>query len=342
MPMMISARSAAQLPTAHRRFARGATLLLATLASTAACRADSAPASAASIPGSTAPSAAPAEAPSAAPSAATDPTPAPAKTETPKPSGDETTLAQAKPEPAEPAVAAPAGAEDPGGTAAEAAPVEHKVLILGDSLAATGFGALLERKLDAHPQIVCYRKGKSASGLARPDFFDWPSEAKKQLEFRKPDLVVVIMGGNDGQDMTRKKGKRVAWSDVEAWKTDYRARMDELLGQLVADDREVVWLGLPKMGLRSFEAKLEIIRAVQMDAVAAQGDRARYVDTIPMVTDDSGELLAEAKVGSSRKPQAIRADDRIHFTMSGSEYFADQVYPKVLEALELQDAPAAP
>jgi hypothetical protein len=243
----------------------------------------------------------------------------------------------AKPEPAI-AADAPAKKDEP----AEPPPVK-KVLILGDSLAATGFGALLERKLDAHPEIDCSRKGKSASGLARPDFFDWPAEAKKQVEAKKPELVVVIMGGNDGQDMTppKKKGKRTSWSDPDAWKSDYRARMDAFLGEIVSDERKVLWLGLPTMGLRSLEVKLEMIRAIQKDAVDAQGDRASYVDTAPFVTTEDGELLKEAKVKSSKKAQPIRAEDRIHFTMSGSEYFADQVYPKVLEALGVQDAPAA-
>ncbi len=329
--------NAPHLPTVRRRAAGVTAFMLVALA---ACRAENAPANAATAPSSASPSdvSEPAEEPTALPDA---PATADAKGGVTAEPGKDATLAQAKPTTAEPAVAPAGAAEDPAGPPADAPPTEHKVLILGDSLAATGFGALLERKLDAHPQIVCYRKGKSASGLARPDFFDWPAEAKKQIEFRKPDLVIVIMGGNDGQDLTRKKGKRVAWSDAEAWKADYRVRMDELLAGLVADNREVLWLGLPKMGLRSLEAKLEIIRAVQTEAIAAQGDRALYVDTIPMVTDDGGELLAEAKVGKSRKPQPIRADDRIHFTMSGSEYFADQVYPKVLDALQVADTSPA-
>lgn len=217
-------------------------------------------------------------------------------------------------------------------------PKPKRVLILGDSLAATGFGALLERKLDAHEDIECFRKGKSASGLARPDFFDWPTEAKKQLEFRKPELVVVIMGGNDGQDLTRKKGKRVSWSEPDAWKDDYRARMDDFLATLAADERKVLWLGLPTMGMRSLETKLETIRAIQREAVEALGDRGRYVDTAPFVTGDDGALLTEAKVGGSKKAQPIRAEDRIHFTMSGSEYFADKVLPEVFGALGVEPA----
>lgn len=271
----------------------------------------------------------------AEPAAVAAPAPAPAK------APEATTLATTSPTP-ESAVAA--DEIDAAAKAPDAEPARPKtVLILGDSLAATGFGALLEKKLDAHADVQCFRKGKSASGLARPDFFDWPAEAKKQIDARDPDLVVVIMGGNDGQDMTRRPkdksgAKRVSWGDPDAWKLDYRARVDAFLGDIVDDERKVLWLGLPKMGMRSLEVKLEIIRSIQKDAVDALGDRGSYVDTIPFVTDDSGTLISEAKVGKSRKLQQIRAEDRIHFTMAGSEFLADRVVPEVLRVLGIADA----
>lgn len=315
----------------RKHFWLGTTLGLAL----AGCRADAVP-----TPDTGTPVAPTATAPSEAPPATPEPTAEPKPEPTDEPTLAKTTKgAESDPTKPEPAVVAPEAKPDEPATP----PAPKKVLILGDSLAATGFGALLERKLDAHPDIECGRKGKSASGLARPDFFDWPAEAKKQIEAKKPELVVVIMGGNDGQDMTpaKKKGKRTPWSDVDAWKADYRTRMDAFLAEVVSDDRKVLWLGLPTMGLRSLEKKLETIRAIQKEAVDAQGDRASYLDTAPFVTDASGELLTEAKVKSSKKAQPIRAEDRIHFTMSGSEYFADQVYPEVLEALGVSDAPAA-
>ncbi|MCA9689297.1 MAG: DUF459 domain-containing protein [Nannocystaceae bacterium] len=213
----------------------------------------------------------------------------------------------------------------------------RRVLILGDSLAATGFGALLEKRLAAHPDIECFRKAKSSSGLARPDFFDWMGEAKRQVDARDPHLVVVIIGGNDGQDLTTQsgKGKRVQWKTDE-WGAAYGERMDEFLTTIAGEGRQVLWLGLPKMGLASFEKKLELIRAVQAERVAGLGARGTYVDTIPLTSDDSGELLQVADVGS-KKRQKLRADDKIHFTMAGSAYFADQVYPEVLQALGLED-----
>jgi hypothetical protein len=209
-----------------------------------------------------------------------------------------------------------------------------KVLMLGDSLAATGFGAMVEKGLDAHPQVTCYRKGKSSSGLARPDFFNWADEARRQLDFRKPDLVVVIMGGNDGQDLTTKsgKGKRVHWKTHE-WKIAYRKRMDDFLAQIGANDRQIVWLGLPQAGMRSFEKKLVTIREIQKAAVDALGDKATYLDTTPFLVDEDGKLNEFGRVrGKKRK---IRAEDRIHFTMSGSQFLANHVVPEILNQIGL-------
>jgi hypothetical protein len=241
------------------------------------------------------------------------------------------------PEGASPAVAPQEPTPEPEAPAAPATP--SKVLILGDSLAATGFGALLEKKLDAHPDIECFRKAKSATGLARPDFYDWESEARKQVEARQPDLVVVIMGGNDGQDLANKsgKGKRVAWKSDD-WNAAYKSRVAEFLADVGASERKVLWLGLPRSELSSFEQKLEVIRQVQSEAVAELGERGTYLDTTPLLSDQKGELLEKATVGK-RKDQTLREDDGIHFTMAGSEFFADKVYPEVLRVLGLPDAP---
>ncbi len=247
-----------------------------------------------------------------------------------------------------------AKADDPGATPAAAgadevaaadredeevpvvAEAKRRVLILGDSLAATGFGALLERRLDAHPNVVAYRKARSSSGLARPDFYDWMGEAKRQVKARSPDLVVVIIGGNDGQDLTSKsgKGKRVRWKS-DGWNEAYRGRVARFIEELRGEDRRVLWLGLPRTGTVSFEKKLVLIREVQIDAMAEYDD-VEYFDTSPFFVDERGGLRRTANVGR-KKNQALRADDGIHFTMAGAQYFADQVYPEVLRSLGVDD-----
>ena len=47
---------------------------------------------------------------------------------------------------------------------------------------------------------------KVSSGLARPDFFDWPAHLRRQLPAVDPDIVVVTFGGNDAQGMALADG----------------------------------------------------------------------------------------------------------------------------------------
>ena len=217
----------------------------------------------------------------------------------------------------------------------------RRVLILGDSLAATGFGALLERRLDEDPRIVAYRKGKSASGLSRPDFFDWVDAARRQIEFRHPELVVVILGGNDGQDLVpaRWHKKRVRW-DTPAWQAGYRERVDALLDVLVGPDRRVLWLGLPPTQTVKFERKLALIRRIQREAVEARAPAATYLDLAPLLQDEGGALARSVQHRGKTLP--MRAKDGIHFTMEGSRFLADKVAPKVVAALGLPSGDAVP
>lgn len=267
---------------------------------------------------------------------------APGSAPGPSPASDTGAAAGAGAAPAAPdgiAGAEPAPDEPP--APAEPLPIQ-KVLILGDSLAATGFGVLLERKLDADPRVHCFRRGKSASGLARPDFFDWMDESKRHVEWRDPDLVVVILGGNDGQDLVpAKRGKRVLW-EADGWPAAYRERLDAFLAGVGAPKRKVLWLGLPPMGLRSLERKLTLIRGVQREAVEALGESARYMDTAPLFTDEQGALIERAHVEGRPRSEVIRADDGIHLTMEGGQYFADAVFPVVMELLGLPKKPPAP
>jgi hypothetical protein len=275
-----------------------------------ACKADSA-ATAEAAPAAAVPAPSPPTPPAAAPESGASAAPgggaAPAVEE------------QAPPEPEK-----PAAPEEP-----------YKVLLVGGSLAATGFGVLLEKRLDAHPHIKAYRKAKSASGLARPDFYDWVAEGKRQIELRDPHMVIIIMGGNDGQDLVMGK-TRVRW-DTTGWAAAYRERVDEFLHAVAAEDRKILWLGLPRTNTRKYEAKLEFMRAIHKSAVEGLGDHGIYVNTSTLLEDPDGNLMREVKAKGRKGAHPLRMDDGIHFTMVGSEFFCDAVYPAVLDGLQLED-----
>lgn len=217
-----------------------------------------------------------------------------------------------------------------------ARPGPHRVLILGDSMAATDFGRALEKQLDRRPDVTVARRGKSSTGLARPDYFDWMAESARRVKKHDPDLVVVIIGGNDGQDLQKlpkaKGPKRVFWKS-DKWPAAYADRVTDFCMSMLTDYRRVVWLELPVMDHRRLEKKLELIRRVQREALAKLEPRVHYVATRDHFLSEKGRLLRKVKAPGYKRPQQLRQEDGIHFTVPGGRYFADRVAKDVLAAL---------
>ncbi|MBE4748384.1 DUF459 domain-containing protein [Corallococcus sp. ZKHCc1 1396] len=209
------------------------------------------------------------------------------------------------------------------------------VLLLGDSLIATGFGEYLQTQLSAHPRIRCERRAKSSTGLARPDFFDWLEVGQQEVQQHQPDVVVVILGGNDGQALHTKVGQAtVAWGNPD-WGDGYRQRVQEFTTAISAPGRKIIWLELPATGRHRFEQKLALIRGLQREVITARED-AVHLDTRPFFTDARGRALNKAPVEGFRKPMRLRMTDGVHFTVAGGRYFASKVYPEVLGVLGLE------
>ena len=233
-----------------------------------------------------------------------------------------------------------AGASGTEEATAATAPPPRTVLLLGDSLIVSSFGEYLEKFLVEQPVVNVVRRAKSSTGLARPDFFNWMTTGREQVEQHRPDVVVVIMGGNDGQGLTDEHGKaQVQWG-AAGWEAAYRQRVEDFLQVLEAPGRKLLWVELPVTGTRHFERKLGIIRRVLREAVSAHGE-ATHLETRPFFTDARGAVLRVAPVDTFRKPMKLRMEDGVHFTLAGGRYFASKVHPAVVSLLS-PPAPAAP
>ena len=117
------------------------------------------------------------------------------------------------------------------------------VLVIGDSLTTYTGNRLAE--LFAHQKIakskVIWRDG---TGLATPQFFNWATWALSTIEKEKPDAVVVILGGNDNQDMQRQSAYFPRGTD--AWQKEYQRRVSVVTQAMInrGVDR-VYWSGPP-------------------------------------------------------------------------------------------------
>lgn len=209
-----------------------------------------------------------------------------------------------------------------------------RVLIVGDSDAGA-FGPPLLRLLESTGVVATTLDYKVSSGLSRPDFFDWPARLREQLAELNPHVVVATFGGNDAQDLGI-DGRSVPVADP-AWSQVYRTRVGEVLEVMLADERHVVWVGIPNASSAAFSERL----VVQRDAVVAElglqrgNDRLRYVDTWTRFAGRSGgyaDYIVDPRDGVGKK---VRAADGFHLNMAGADILAGDIFGELSAVLNL-------
>ncbi len=226
---------------------------------------------------------------------------------------------------------------------AAADPEPKEILIVGDSMIAGGFGLYLERELRKTHGFNARRRGKSSSGLARPDFFDWMAEARKLVAESQPDASVVMFGGNDVQGLfhtaaMRKEGapRWLVWND-EKWPVEYARRVDEFCDILAPDGQPIFWVGLPTMRPEKFRKKVERVNEIYRERMAARSN-ATFIDTWAVLADENGEYadhlcLEPPADGKSCKKVRVRAGDGIHISVAGAHHLKAYVLKTIVPAL---------
>jgi hypothetical protein len=210
------------------------------------------------------------------------------------------------------------------------------VYIVGDSDAGT-FGPYLETLLDGTLIVDTELNYQVSSGLARPDFFDWPEELATTLPEVDPDIVVVTFGGNDSQGLSLPQDE-LEWvvgdpvANEEAWSEEYTRRAGEVMDLLLENDRSVIWVGIPNDDNPDVTAKLAIQdRAVK--AAAAERPDVVFIDTWDRFSGRSGgwaEFVIDPRDGEGKD---VRADDGFHLNVAGAEILALDIAVAVQDEL---------
>lgn len=214
------------------------------------------------------------------------------------------------------------------------------VLIIGDSDAGT-FGPYLERVVDEWGVVDVELDYKVSSGLARPDFFDWPAHLRRTLTSSDPDIIVVTFGGNDAQGLTEVNGSVVAGmpnQDTDDWTAEYVERVNVMMDMMLEDpERTVIWVGIPNADEEEFTGRLRIQDQAVRQALEAYPD-AIFVDTWSIFDGVNGgiaELVVDPRDGAA-KP--VRAGDGFHLNEDGAEILAIAISEKLSVALEAMGA----
>ncbi len=188
---------------------------------------------------------------------------------------------------------------------------------------ATAFGEYLQSGLETRHSYPVRRRGKSSSGLARPDFFDWMSEAQRLEGAYTPGAVVVMMGGNDAQGLYLGPRRWEMWG-TRTWRKLYAERVRQFADLLTERERPLFWIGLPTVRSSQYRRKIALINEIIRDEMTSR-PHGNFVSTWHTLAAPDGRYTDRIALG--RKLVKVRDSDGVHLTIAGAHVLENYVRP---------------
>jgi hypothetical protein len=212
------------------------------------------------------------------------------------------------------------------------------VYIAGDSQA-KDFAPPLERLATSTGVVSTQVFTKVATGLARPDVFNWYTQLTNDLGRFKPDIVIVEFGGNDAQGLKLADGTAVQSPLDPRWAPEYARRVGETMDLLLAEGRALIWVGVPNARLDSKTAELAVIRQIMQDQAAARPG-VNFVDTWKLFESPQGRY-ADYIIDDDGQLKQVRQNDGFHLNVAGTERLARAIEKVLVGELKARGAALA-
>jgi uncharacterized protein len=206
--------------------------------------------------------------------------------------------------------------------AADKAPTKNedakRLWIVGDSTAqAVGQG--FEFQTRDVPTIKVRNIFRNASGLMRPDFYDWPKTVRGLLAREKaPEAVVLSFGANDTQGIVLDP-RTIARPGEDAWHDAYKAKVAAFLKLFTEAGSPVFLLGLPFDPKTRMATGLAAVNRAFRDAASAT-EKCEFVDSEKLLLAEDGSYQKQVRIGG--QTLTLRNQDGVHLTADGGRYLA--------------------
>ena len=206
------------------------------------------------------------------------------------------------------------------------------IWVLGDSMVQF-FGETFVMMAERSSSVAATSEPKLASGLSRPDYFDWPARISEVMTTQDPDAVILMFGGNDAQNIKTDDGR---WLDrfSPQWEEEYRNRISLVMDLATGDqERIVLWVGQPPMRGEGFDLRMQRLNALyRSEADTRPG--VHYLDLRSLFTDESGDY-ARYLPDSSGKLIDVRLTDGVHLSHWGGEWLSAFLLTELKKSAEL-------
>lgn len=180
---------------------------------------------------------------------------------------------------------------------AAASAQQGEALLIGSSSVNGAVGRTIERELGT-AGVRLRRHARSASGFARPDFFDWRGEVANLGSLDRYRAVLVYTGGNDGQSLHVQPDERgpgeerlrwIDWRDEARWRATYARRVRAVVDELCERGAARVVVLLPVDGgragwsrrmVRVREGMAEGVRGSRCGSALDAGERGEVFESL--------------------------------------------------------------
>ncbi len=195
------------------------------------------------------------------------------------------------------------------------------VAVLGDSVAhdlARGMQDLFAK----NSSVRVVHQTKFATGLVRTDYYDWNKVASDFLRSHKPNVVFVVIGGNDNQTI-RRGGKRYD-PGTKAWRAEYNRLVSRFMNNFGHKNTgaRIYWLGLPPVRSDKLSAAYRTLNRIYRYQARRHGFHYVSVSKRFLAANGAYSSFGDNLNGVRRQ---LRMDDGQHFTDDGRLLFAYDV-----------------
>jgi uncharacterized protein len=204
-----------------------------------------------------------------------------------------------------------------------ASDTETRVWLVGDSTVQP-LSIGLERNLEGRKDLKLRTIFRNATGLARPDFFDWPKIVSGLLEQGTPDVVFITLGSNDTQGLAPPGTRMPVLPTSPEWRAEYGRRLESFANLFKAQPVHIrIYLVLQAYDVtRKFAAAMSEVNEAMRETAARMN--IGIIDAPKLLANENGEFQKRA-IDSKGNTFTLRSDDGVHLTARGGAYLARRV-----------------
>jgi hypothetical protein len=210
-----------------------------------------------------------------------------------------------------------------------------RIWVAGDSLAEVP-GQSLERITGEGASIdVLSVESRLATGLTRPDVYNWFTRFPKAVVQLKPRVAVLSFGADDSHDyMTGgPAGLTVGPIGSVSWAREYRRRVAGVTSELNAAGVYVVWLGIPISRSPTRNVRFRFIDHILSSVAKSDSKGASYIDAYSLFA--RGGEYHDYLRSPSGQLVLMRAADGVHYTSPAGDLVANAVIARLRQVFDL-------